>query len=240
MENSCNNNRFNRTETLIGSAALKRLAQKRVCIFGVGGVGSFAAEAIARAGVGRIDLFDRDVVDITNINRQLIALQSTVGCPKAQVMRERILQINPLAEVEANQVFITPQWVQSTDFTKYDYVIDAIDNITAKLSLCEAARAQGVPIISAMGAGNRLDPTAFRVADISQTHGCRLARIMRRELKKRGVTGVLTVFSPEEPVKTNAEFQNGRPLPASISYVPSVAGLILAGRVIAELAGLPV
>ena len=229
MENSCNNNRFNRTETLIGSAALKRLAQKRVCIFGVGGVGSFAAEALARAGVGRIDLFDRDVVDITNINRQLIALQSTVGCPKAQVMRERILQINPLAEVAANQVFVTPQWVQSTDF-----------NITAKLSLCEAARAQGVPIISAMGAGNRLDPTAFRVADISQTHGCRLARIMRRELKKRGVTGVLTVFSPEEPVKTNAEFQNGRPLPASISYVPSVAGLILAGRVIAELAGLPV
>ena len=240
MENNCNNQRFNRTETLIGSAALKQLAKKWVCIFGVGGVGSFAAEAIARAGVGKIDLFDRDVVDITNINRQLIALQSTVGCPKAQVMRDRILQINPQAEVTANQVFVTPQWVQNIDFTKYDYVIDAIDNITAKLSLCEAARTQGVPIISAMGAGNRLDPTAFRVADISQTHGCRLARIMRRELKKRGVTGVLTVFSPEEPVKTNAEFQNGRPLPASISYVPSAAGLILAGRVIAELAGLPV
>lgn len=240
MENKCLNEQFARTEALIGPVALARLAQKRVCIFGVGGVGSFAVEALARAGVGAMDLVDRDVVDVTNINRQLIALHSTVGCPKVEVMRERILQINPMAAVGAEQAFVTPDWVQRTDFKKYDYVIDAVDNITAKLSICAAARSQGVPVISAMGAGNRLDPTAFRVADIAKTHGCRLARIMRRELKKRGITGVLTVFSPEAPAAANAELKNGRPLPASISYVPSVAGLILAGRVIAELAGLPV
>lgn len=236
MEQQQKNNRFARTATLIGEAVQSRLQQKKVCIFGIGGVGSFTAEAIARSGVGQIDLFDRDVVDITNMNRQLIALESTVGQSKVEVMRARILQINPAAKVLAEQVFVTPEWVENFNFSTYDYVIDAVDNITAKLAICAAARAAQVPVISAMGAGNKLDPTAFLVAPVEKTHGCRLARIMRRELKKRGVTGVLTVFSPEEPVKTAADFENDRPLPASISYVPSVAGLILAGRVIQDLA----
>lgn len=236
MEQQVKNNRFARTAALIGELGQHRLQQKKVCIFGIGGVGSFAAEAIARAGIGQIDLFDRDTVDITNINRQLIALENTVGQPKAEVMRARILQINPAAKVLAEQVFVTPEWIAAFDFSPYDYVIDAVDNITAKLAICAAARAAQVPVISAMGAGNKLDPTAFLVAPAEKTHGCRLARIMRRELKKRNVTGVLTVFSPEEPAKTAAGFENNRPLPASISYVPSVAGLILAGRVIQDLA----
>lgn len=231
--------RFKRTETLIGTKALSRLQGARVAIFGIGGVGSYAAEAVARAGIGQIDLFDRDTVDITNINRQLIALTSTVGQPKAAVMQARILQINPAAKVLAHTVFVTPAWTEQADFSKYDYVLDAVDNITAKISLCKRAWEQGVPIISAMGAGNKLDPTGFRVENVEKTTGCPLARIMRRELKKRGITGVLAVFSEEPPVQTAAEMQNGRPLPASISYVPSTAGLIMAGRVIRDLMAEP-
>lgn len=229
-------NRFQRTETLIGAKAVERLKNARVAVFGIGGVGSYTAEALARAGVGHLELFDRDTVDITNINRQLIALQSTVGQPKAEVMRQRILQINPQAEVVAAQVFVTPEWVENADFSKYDYVVDAVDNITAKIAICAAARAADVPVISAMGAGNKLDATRFKIDDLENTTVCPLARIMRKEMKKRGICGVRVVYSTEPPIETAAATELGRPVPASVSYVPSVAGLLLAGEVVKNIA----
>lgn len=228
--------RFLRTSQLVGDAALNRLKNSHVAVFGIGGVGSYALEALVRSGVGSFDIFDHDNVDITNINRQIIALESTVGRPKVEVALERMLDINPKASVIANQIFITPERIEQMDFSKYDYIIDALDNVTAKIAICCWARKHDIPVISAMGAGNKLDPTQFEVAMLEKTSVCPLARVMRAELKKRGITGVKAVYS-KEPVKTVVEAEENRrsPTPKSIAYVPSVAGLILAGEVISDL-----
>ena len=240
-------NRFTRTESLIGKNAVERLAGCRVAVFGVGGVGSYVVEALARSGVGALDLIDKDAVDVTNINRQLVALTSTVGRPKVDVARERVLDINPDCRVTAHRVFYLPETADRFDFTKYDYVVDAIDNVSGKLALIEQARAAGVPLICSMGAGNKLDPTAFRVADIYETSVCPLAKVIRRECRKRGIDALKVVYSREEPVRTAVtpddpgqdpkDAAPGRPkaAPASIAFVPSVAGLILAGEVVKDL-----
>ncbi len=227
---------FTRTESLIGKDAVQLLSEKRVALFGVGGVGSFAGEALARGGIGNIDLFDSDTVDITNINRQLIALNSTVGRDKVAVMKSRMEDINKSIKVTANKIFITPQVAAEIDFKKYDYILDCIDNVTAKIALCELSKAAGVPIISAMGAGNKLDPTAFKVADIEKTSVCPLARVMRLELRKRNIKKVKCIYSTEISAKPDSKGQ-GKPTPASISFVPSVMGLIMAGEVIKDLSG---
>ena len=238
---------------MIGSDAVGRLAQARVAVFGVGGVGSYVVEALARSGVGALDLIDKDVVDVTNINRQLVALTSTVGRPKVDVARERVLDINPNCRVTTYQIFYLPETADRFDFTQYDYVVDAIDTVSGKLALIERARDAGVPIICSMGAGNKLDPTAFRVADIYETSVCPLAKVMRRECRKRGIEALKVVYSREEPIPPQpaaagpdsaAPNQNGaapgnpKAAPGSIAFVPSVAGLILAGEVVKDLSGL--
>ncbi len=230
------NDPFIRTKQLIGEEAFLHLSGCHVAVFGIGGVGSYVVEALARSGIGKLDLFDRDTVDISNINRQLIALNSTVGQSKVSVAAQRIADINPNAEVKTHQVFVTPEFLTEMDFSVYDYVVDAIDTVTAKIAICKSAREVGVPVISAMGAGNKLDPTGFSVAMMEKTEGCHLARVMRSELKKRGITGVKAVFS-KEPVRCVGQTDETRrsPTPASIAYVPSVAGLILAGEVISDL-----
>lgn len=230
-------NRFERTVSLIGQNSVDTLAECRIAVFGVGGVGSFVAEALARGGIGTIDLFDNDVVDITNINRQLIALESTVGRYKTDVMAERLKDINPNISVTSNKVFITPKTANEINFEKYDYVVDAVDNVTAKIAICANSREKNIPVISAMGAGNKLDPIAFEVADMEKTSVCPLARVMRYELKKRGITGVKALYSKEKPITPLCK-ENGnlkKLSPASISFVPSTAGLIIAGYVIKEL-----
>ena len=214
---------------LIGEDGVNRLRQSSVIIFGVGGVGSYVTEGLARAGIGSITVVDKDCIDITNINRQIPALHSTVGRPKAEVIAERIRDINPECRVVAEECFFLPDTADRFDFSEYDYVIDAIDNVTGKIALAEKAFREGTPIISSMGTGNKLDPTAFRVADIEKTRVCPLARVMRHELRKRGVHGLKVVYSEEEPVKT------GSRTPGSVSFVPSVAGLIIAGEVIRSL-----
>ena len=246
---------FQRTALLIGWENIEKLKNRRVAVFGIGGVGGHAAEALCRSGIGMIDLFDGDVVDVTNINRQLIATQKTIGRSKVDAMRERLLEINPDAIIKAHKLFYLPETSGSVDFNEYDYVIDAIDTITAKLELVCQTAAISTPIISSMGAANKLDPTAFAVADIYETSICPVARIMRRELRKRGIEKLKVVYSKEEPMKPapdmrifNPEcgeyFEPGdeehgnkvkRPLPASISFVPPVAGLILAGEVVKDL-----
>ena len=237
---------FSRTELLVGANGMVRLRGAHVAIFGVGGVGSFACEAIARAGVGAITLIDSDTVSVTNRNRQLIALASTVGQNKVDLMRDRIADINPDCRVTALNMFFTPE--SDLDLTQFDYVIDAIDTVTAKLFLIEQCYQKNIPIICSMGTGNKLDPTKFEVADISKTHGCPLAKVIRLECKKRGVKKLRVVFSPEPPVQIpperyevtagDAKGTAGRPVPASISFVPPVAGFILAGEVIKDIAGL--
>jgi tRNA A37 threonylcarbamoyladenosine dehydratase len=226
---------FSRTEILLGEAAMERLYRARVAVFGVGGVGGYAVEALVRTGVGALDLIDADTVSVSNINRQLLALGSTVGRYKTDVAKERALDINPDCKVTTYNLFYGPASTE-IDFSCYDYVIDAVDTVSAKLVIIERAKAMGVPVISAMGAGNKLDPTAFKVADISQTNICPLARVMRKELKKRGVEGVKTVYSEEEP-KESVLFnqESGKPVPASIAFVPSVVGLIVASEVIKDL-----
>ena len=214
---------------LIGEDGVNRLRQSSVIIFGVGGVGSYVTEGLARAGRGSITVVDKDCIDITNINRQIPALHSTVGRPKAEVIAERIRDINPECMVVAEECFFLPDTADRFDFSEYDHVIDAIDNVTGKIALAEKAFREGTPIISSMGTGNKLDPTAFRVADIEKTRVCPLARVMRHELRKRGVHGLKVVYSEEEPVKT------GSRTPGSVSFVPSVAGLIIAGEVIKSL-----
>lgn len=228
--------RFLRTAQLVGNDALDKLKHSYVAVFGIGGVGSYALEALVRSGVGAFDIFDSDNIDITNINRQIIALESTVGRPKVEVALERMLDINPNIKANANKLFITPELIEQMDFSKYNYVIDAVDNVTAKIAICTKARNQNIPVISAMGAGNKLDPTCFEVAMIEKTSVCPLARVMRTELKKRGITGVKAVYS-KEPAKTVGEVDGNRrsPTPKSIAYVPSVAGLILAGEVISDI-----
>ncbi len=221
---------FSRTELLIGKEACLRLAQSKVAVFGIGGVGGFACEALVRAGIGNITIIDKDDVDVTNINRQIIALHSTIGRPKTEVMRERLLDINPSVGVEAVKQFYLPETADEFDLSTFDYVIDAVDTVTAKLELAMRASACGVPLISAMGAGNKLDPTRFEVADISQTSVCPLAKVVRRELKKRGIEHMKVVYSREQPQKREAPSP-----PASISFVPSAVGLIIAGEVIKDL-----
>ncbi len=224
--------RFSRTELLIGKEGIDCLKNARVAVFGVGGVGGYAVEALARSGVGSIDLIDHDTISITNINRQIIATEDTIGRQKVEVMRERILSINPEIKVYMHPCFYLPETAGEFDFSRYTYVVDAVDTVTAKLDIIMQAQKAGVPVISAMGAGNKLDPTQFTVADIYKTTMCPLARVMRRELKKRNVKKLKVVYSPEKARKSQAE------VPGSVAFVPSVAGLILAGEVIRDLTGI--
>lgn len=235
--------RFSRTERLLGTGPMKALRKASVAVFGIGGVGGYAAEALARAGIGTLALFDRDVVDITNINRQIIALDSTIGRLKVEVMKERILEINPKASVAAYPVFYLPENAGDYDLSGYDYIIDAVDTITAKLELIVRADAAGTKIISCMGAGNKRNPSAFEITDIYKTSVCPLARVMRKELKKREIKKLKVIYSKEAPLKPfceETEYFEGKKerkkiAPGSISFVPSVAGLMMAGEVIREL-----
>ena len=215
---------------------MARLAGARVAVFGVGGVGGHCVLALARAGVGAIDVFDDDVVSVTNINRQAVAMTSTLGRPKVDVIREQVLDINPQAQVRCHRMFYTPENADTVALSAYDYIVDAIDTVKAKTELIVRAHAAGVPIVSAMGAGNKLDPTRFELADIHETSVCPLCRTMRAQLKKRGVSQHRVVYSREEPLRAVADAAQGRHAPGSVSFVPPVAGLILAGEVIRNLA----
>ena len=227
---------FSRTELLIGSKAVEKLADSRVAVFGVGGVGGYVVEALVRSGVGTLDLIDNDDVSISNINRQIIATTKTVGRSKVDVAKERALEINPNVKINTYQMFYTSETSGQFDFSQYDYVVDAIDTVGGKLSLVEKSKSAGTPIICAMGAGNKLDPTMFEVADISQTSVCPLARVMRTELKKRNISGVKVVYSKEIPQKSDLiDEKTGKSIPGSISFVPSVVGLIIASEVIKDL-----
>lgn len=242
---------FSRTELLLGAEAISKLAVSHVAVFGVGGVGSFTVEGLARSGIGKLTLVDDDCICLTNLNRQLPATTSTIGRSKVEVMRERVLDINPRAEVTIHQTFYLPDNADQLFSTDYDYIVDAIDTVTAKIDLIVRAKQNNVPIISCMGAGNKLDPTAFVVTDIADTSGCPLARVVRRELRKRGVTSVKVVYSREESLTPSTEGACGtecvcpsgstrtcatrRQIPGSVSFVPSVAGLIMAGEVVKDL-----
>ena len=236
-------NEFSRLELLIGSEGLEKLKNARVAVFGVGGVGSYAVEALARSGIGAIDLIDDDEVSVSNINRQLIALRSTVGRAKVEVAAERIADINPECRVRTYRTFYTPETAGEFDFAQYDYVIDAIDTVSGKIAIAVQGEKSGTPVISAMGAGNKLDPTAFEVTDIYKTSVCPLARVMRRELKKRGVKRLKVVYSREEAMTPllAADEENTahkkRQTPGSAAFVPSAAGLILAGEVVKDIIG---
>lgn len=236
-------NQFARTQLLIGSDGLERLKNSRVAVFGIGGVGGYAVEALVRSGVGIIDIFDNDTVSVTNLNRQIIAIYDTIGKYKVDVMKERAKSINPNIVVNAYRCFYMPDTADEFDFKDYSYVIDAVDTLTAKLEIILRAKEVNVPVISCMGAGNKLDASRFEVADIYETSVCPLARVMRRELKKRGVSALKVVYSKEEPISPhyteNAESKGslGRLAPGSVAFVPSVAGLIAAGEVIADLVG---
>ncbi len=252
-------NQFSRTQLLLGKEGIDRLAEAKVAVFGIGGVGGYVVEALARSGVGSFVLVDDDKVCLTNLNRQIIATRSTVGKYKTDVMRDRILDINPQAQVEVRQCFYLPENADEFDFSGYSYVVDAVDTVTAKLEIIMRAKQTGTPVISSMGAGNKLDPTKFQVADIYDTTICPLARVMRRELRKRNVKDLKVVYSTEKSIRpledmsiscrTNCICPPGakhkcterRDIPGSVAFVPSVAGLIIAGEVVKDLAGpLPV
>ena len=226
--------RLERQERLLGKDATSILGSCHVAVFGIGGVGSYAAETLARSGVGAVTLVDKDEVSESNINRQLLALTDTVGRPKVSIMAERMKQINPEISVEERQEFFLPETAERFDFSAYDYVIDAIDTVAGKIAIAEAAHAAGVPMISCMGTGNKMDPTAFRVADLSKTSVCPLARVMRRELKKRGILHLTVVYSEEEPMTPTGETdpETGKKLPGSLAFVPPVAGMIAAGEAV--------
>ena len=234
---------FIRTQLLLGSEGMEILAEKRVAVFGIGGVGGYASEALARSGVGAIDLIDDDRICESNINRQIIALHSTLGRYKTDVMEERIRDINPHCRVTSHHCFYLPETAQEFDFREYDYILDAVDTVSAKLGLAEEAKGAGTPIISSMGAGNKMDPSLFQVGDIYETSVCPLARVMRRELKKRGIEALKVVYSteiPREPLsppQAESVFRASkkRQTPGSLSFVPPVAGLIMAGEVIKDL-----
>ena len=248
-------NQFSRTQLLLGESAMQELANKRVAVFGIGGVGGYACEALVRSGIGAFDLIDDDKVCLTNLNRQIIATRKTVGKYKTEVMKERMLEINPNVDVRIHNCFFLPENADEFPFDEYDYIIDAVDTVTAKISIIMKANELGIPVISSMGAGNKLDPTAFRVADIYKTRVCPLAKVMRRELKKRGVKKLKVVYSEEQPAKpiedmsiscrTNCICPPGaehkcterRDIPGSVAFVPSVVGLIIAGEVIKDIAG---
>ncbi len=219
---------YERTDLLIGEENRKKLNSSHVAVFGIGGVGSYVCEALARAGVGALTLIDSDRVSESNINRQIIALHSTVGLDKTAVMKARIADINPEARVECHNIFYGPETAENIDFSQFSYVVDAIDSVTGKLLIIEKSKAAGIPVLSSMGTGNKLNPSAFKITDIKKTSVCPLARVMRYELKQRGIEGVKVLYSEEEPKKS------GR-TPASISFVPSVAGLMIAGEVIKDL-----
>jgi tRNA threonylcarbamoyladenosine dehydratase len=247
-------NEFSRTELLLGAEGMKKLSHSRVAVFGIGGVGTFAVEALARSGVGALDLFDDDKVCLTNINRQLIATRKTVGKQKVEVMKDRVLEINPAVRIETHEVFYGADNANEYDLSVYDYIIDAIDTVSSKLVLIERALEKNIPIISCMGAGNKLDPTKLEVADISKTSMCPLAKVIRTELRRRGINHLKVVYSKEPPITPIEDETNScrnhcicppdttrkctirRQVPGSIAFVPSVAGLILAGEVIKDLA----
>lgn len=248
-------NQFSRTELLFGKEAMEKLNQSRVAIFGIGGVGGYTVEALARSGIGTFDLFDDDKVCLTNINRQIIATRKTVGKYKVEVMKDRILEINPKAIVNMHQTFYTPEVAEQYDFSEYSYIVDAIDTVTGKIELVLRAKQSNVPIISCMGAGNKLDPTKFEVTDIYKTSVCPLAKVMRKELRARGIEKLKVVYSKELPTKPIEDMSiscrshcicppdvqrkctDKRQIPGSNAFVPSVAGLIIAGEVIKDLTG---
>ena len=235
-------NQFERTELLIGSDAVSVLKKSKVAIFGVGGVGGYVAEALARSGIGAFELVDRDVVSVTNLNRQIIATWKTIGREKTEVMAERIHDINPNADVVCRKCFFLPETADQFDFTQYDYVVDAVDTVTAKIEIILKAQKAGVPVISSMGAGNKLDPSKFEAADVYKTSVDPLARVMRRELKKRGVRKLKVVYSKEEPLKPlgkiEADPDAGRKdVPGSSAFTPSAAGLLIASEVVKDLIG---
>ncbi len=226
---------LSRTAMLIGEENVEKLKKKSVIVFGVGGVGGYVCEALARSGVGRIDIVDNDTVSLSNINRQIIALHSTVGRKKVDVMKLRMLDINPQIEANTYDTFFTPETSAEFDFTKYDYVIDAIDTVSGKIELAVICDELNIPIISSMGAGNKMDPCAFKVADIYKTSVCPLAKAVRIALKKRGVRKLKVVYSEETPVIPKSELQGGKRVPASCAFTPSVAGLIISSEVIKDL-----
>ena len=247
---------FSRTELLLGKDAMNRLAGARVAVFGIGGVGGYVCEALVRSGVGAFDLIDDDKVCLTNLNRQIIATRSTVGKYKVDVAEQRVKEINPDAVVHTYKTFYAPQTAEQFDFTRYDYIVDAIDTVTGKLELVEQAQRSGVPVISCMGVGNKLNPTQLEIADIYKTSVCPLAKVMRRELRKRGVDKLKVLYSKEEPITplddsedtcrehcvcppgTTRKCTQRRAIPGSISFVPSAAGLIIASEVVKDLAGI--
>ena len=249
-------NQFSRTELLIGKEALERLSKAHVAVFGIGGVGGYVVEALVRSGIGAYDLIDDDKVCLTNLNRQIIATRDTIGRHKVEVMRERILSINPDAEVTTHRCFYLPENAQDFDFSSYDYVVDAVDTVTAKLEIVMRAKESNIPVISCMGVGNKLNPTQLEIADIYKTSVCPLAKVMRRELRKRGVDKLKVLYSKEEPITplddsedtcrehcvcppgTTRKCTQRRAVPGSISFVPSAAGLIIASEVVKDLAGI--
>ncbi|MCI8448658.1 MAG: tRNA threonylcarbamoyladenosine dehydratase [Eubacterium sp.] len=224
---------FERTQRLIGAAAMERLLHAHVAVFGIGGVGGYAVEALARSGVGTLDLIDHDKVNLSNLNRQIIALHSTVGKYKVDVAKERILDIHPQAAVNVYKTFYMPETAGQFDFSKYDYIVDAIDTVTGKIALIQQAQAAGTPVISSMGAGNKMEPSGFMAADLYETSVCPLAKVMRRELKKRGIRQLKVVYSKEKPVRQDDDSENV--VIGSNAFVPSAAGLILAGEVVKDL-----
>ena len=249
-------NQFSRTELLIGKEALERLSKAHVAVFGIGGVGGYVVEALVRSGIGAYDLIDDDKVCLTNLNRQIIATRDTIGRYKVEVMRERILSINPDAEVTTHRCFYLPENARDFDFSSYDYVVDAVDTVTAKLEIVMRAKESNIPVISCMGVGNKLNPTQLEIADIYKTSVCPLAKVMRRELRKRGVDKLKVLYSKEEPITplddsedtcrehcvcppgTTRKCTQRRAIPGSISFVPSAAGLIIASEVVKDLAGI--
>ncbi len=239
-------NQFSRTEIIYGESALEKLARSRVAVFGLGGVGGYALEALARAGVGALDLIDNDTISLTNLNRQILALHSTVGEYKTEAASRRVKDINPACKLSLYNTFYLPETAGEFDFSEYDYIIDAVDTVTAKLTLIENAKKAGVPVISSMGTGNKTDASSFKVADIYETSACPLARIMRKELKKRGVDSLKVVYSKQEPVRDEASAEiieaelassgtTRRDIPGSVSFVPATAGLLMAGEVINDI-----
>lgn len=230
---------FSRTELLLGEEAMQRLAGAKVAVFGIGGVGGYVCEALVRSGVGALDLIDKDTVSLTNLNRQIIATRKTIGQYKTEVMRERIAEINPDAEVTIHNCFFLPENAEDFPFASYDYIVDAVDTVTAKIALVMKAEEYGIPIISSMGAGNKLDASLFQVADIYKTKVCPLAKVMRRELKKRGIKKLKVVYSEEQPIsprETEEPSDGRRAVPGSVAFVPAAAGLILAGEVVKDIA----
>ena len=225
---------FDRTKGLLGEDAMEKLRSAKVAVFGIGGVGGYVAEALARSGVGALDLVDKDVVSITNINRQIVALRSTVGKDKTAVMKDRIADINPDCKVTEHKIFYLPENADCIDLSTYDFVVDAIDTVSAKLELAVRTKEMGVPFISCLGTGNKLDPTRLEIADISKTSVCPLARVMRRELRARGINHLTVLYSTEDPIKSRI-VENDKPVPASSAFVPSAAGLIIASHVVREL-----